>query len=112
VVVLRLLGDATCTTTSQDTCLIVLHVHNLTANIVDGVASGQCQTGNWLRVGVCSGGAYSNTTLPDPVIKRITSDDDLGSGTTVLPVPNVVNTTPLDGESMAPRCSKRRTSTI
>ena len=43
-------GNATCTTTSQDTCLTVVHVHNLTAAIDNGVASGQCQSGQWLRV--------------------------------------------------------------
>src|SRR3954451_10010451 len=102
-VVLKLTGNATCTTPSQDTCLTVVHVHNLTADIVNGVAGGQCQSGQRLRVGVCSFGAYSNTPIPDPDVKRITSEDDLGGGETALAVPDVINTTPLNGESMAPR---------
>ena len=103
VVVLKRSSDAACTTTAQDSCITLVHVHNLTAAVVNGVASGQCQSGQWLRDGLCRSGAYSNTTLPDVGVKRITSDDDLGGGATVLAVPDVVNTTPLNGESMAPR---------
>jgi hypothetical protein len=110
VVVLKLSSNAACTTTAQDSCLSVVHVHNISTNIVDGLASGGCQTGQWIRKEdpgaspfLCQGGAFSNVSIAQAPVKRINSDDDLGGGATVIAVADVVNTTPLAGESMPPR---------
>lgn len=81
---------------------------------MNDTGSGSCQSGQWIRgenpgasdaenTVLCSGGAFPELPFTQPDVKDVNSDDDLGGGATVLSIPDVVHTTPLDGESMPPR---------